>query len=169
MVHIGVPFNKSSYKQQCGRVGRKSQTSLSILVSDGNNKQSQYYLNHASELFSKSLRSILIDDISESLIIDHMNCMAAELAINLKELVHFFQQFDLNLVNLKEILETRFNYSKIGNGYYHKRLDTPPAGRFQIRSITNDNYQIVDSTSKEVVEIVEENRLSYTLYDGLYP
>ncbi len=74
----GYPGSVSSTWQRAGRVGRKGQESLVVLVAI-QDALDHYFVRHPDDFFSKSHEAAVIDPENTSILKRHLECAAAEL------------------------------------------------------------------------------------------
>jgi ATP-dependent helicase YprA (DUF1998 family) len=100
-------------------------------------------------------------------VVDHLSCLAAEMGpLTFAKTEKLLNQFSISVDRLQPILDEHFKYSPLVEAYHYKGGDCVPSRRFQIRNISNGNFQVIDSGTNSVIEVIEEDRVSYTLYDG---
>ncbi len=77
-VIIGYPGSIASTRQQAGRAGRKTDTSLAVLVTSAN-PLDQYLVQHPEYLFDRNPEQALIDPDNLLILLQHLRCAAFEL------------------------------------------------------------------------------------------
>jgi len=77
-IMAGYPGSISSTWQQAGRAGRRSNTSVAILVASSN-PLDQFVVNHCNYFFGESPESVVIDPNNLSISMNHIRCASFEL------------------------------------------------------------------------------------------
>ncbi|PKL69420.1 MAG: DEAD/DEAH box helicase [Methanomicrobiales archaeon HGW-Methanomicrobiales-1] len=85
----GYPGTMMSTWQQAGRVGRKGDVSLALLVAQAN-PLDQYFMNHPEQFFSRSNEHAIVDTDNPYIVSGHLLCAAAELPLREDEDRVFF-------------------------------------------------------------------------------
>jgi len=149
-VMAGYPGTIASAWQQAGRSGRRSETSVAVLIASSA-PMDQYIINHPDYFFSKAPESGVIDPNNLVILLDHIKCAAFELP--------FEQSEKFGVETTREILEYLVENNVLhhvpGNehesGKYHWMTDAYPAEAVSLRSATPDNVIIIDTTTEERV------------------
>jgi DEAD/DEAH box helicase domain-containing protein len=143
-VMAGYPGNIASTWQRAGRAGRKTGKSAAVLVATSA-PLDQFIVNFPDYFFSKNPEKALINPDNLSILVSHIECAAFELPIekgekfgrvDLGEILHFLE--DEKLVH--------FSQDK-----WFWTADAYPADGVSLRSISSDNFVVVDITSKTKV------------------
>ena len=140
----GFPGTIMSARQQAGRAGRGSRESVVALVADSN-ALDQYYMRNPQDLFRKECEEAVINVSNRYIQAGHLLCAAKELPLRTEDNRHFGPEFNtiVKVLEEEDLLE----------GTVEKRsLDPNPHMRLSIRSIENDNYTIIDRTSRKPLE-----------------
>ncbi|NIR48038.1 DEAD/DEAH box helicase [candidate division KSB1 bacterium] len=155
-IMAGYPGTIASAWQQAGRAGRRTETSVAILVASSA-PIDQYIVNHPDYFFSQAPESGVIDANNLVILLDHIKCAAFELPFAEKE------KFGVETTGevLDYLVENRVLHyvpSVPGNdggttkpGKYHWMTDAYPAEAVSLRSATPDNVVIIDTTNEERV------------------
>ena len=77
-VIVGYPGSIASTRQQAGRAGRKTDSSLAVLVASAN-PIDQYLVRHPEYLFGRNPEQALIDPDNLLILLQHLRCAAFEL------------------------------------------------------------------------------------------
>jgi len=77
----GFPGTISSFRQQIGRVGRRGQNSLAILVA-GEDQLDRWLVNHPNELLERSGERIVINPDNPSVVRPQLACAAHEIPLD---------------------------------------------------------------------------------------
>jgi len=142
VVMAGYPGAVASTWQRAGRAGRRLGTSLAILVASSA-PLDQYIVEHPEYFFESSPEHAYINPDNLEILINHLKCAAFELPIRDGE---FFGPHDTGEL-------TRF-LAELGvvhhsAGAWHWTSDSYPADAISLRSVTSDNFVIVDITHEE--------------------
>jgi DEAD/DEAH box helicase domain-containing protein len=147
-VLAGYPGTITSTWQRTGRAGRKTGTSAAVLVASSS-PLDQFIVNHPDYFFSKSPERALINPDNLSILVNHIECAAFELP---------FQEGEkFGTVDIAEILkfleeEKLVHHSK---DKWYWTSDAYPADGVSLRSISSDNFVVVDTSqkSKAIAEV----------------
>lgn len=140
----GYPGSIASAWQQAGRAGRRSSTSLTILVASSS-PLNQFIVENPSYFFGKSPESGIIDPNNLLILMSHIKCAAFEIP---------FQQDELfGIEGTREVLEylTEKNVLRFTDGKYYWMSEIFPAEGVSLRSASPDNVVIIDKTRGERV------------------
>ena len=137
----GYPGTIASTWQQAGRSGRRTGSSVAILV--GNSSPiNQFVVNHPDYFFSGSPEHGLVNPDNLSILLDHVKCAAFELPFQHGE--HFGEE---NLQELLGFLEEHELVHHSGDRW-HWTSESYPADEVSLRSVSSDNFVVVDETTK---------------------
>ncbi len=140
----GYPGSIASTWQQAGRAGRRSTTSLAILVASSS-PLDQFIIQHPEYFFHKSPEMGIIDPDNLLILMSHLKCGAFE--------IPFEEQEEFSPVGTAEILDYLVDkrvLRKTG-GKYFWMSEIYPAEEVSLRSASPDNVVIVDTTEGEQV------------------
>lgn len=146
-VLVGYPGSIASTWQRAGRAGRKAGTSAAVLVGSSS-PLDQFIVNHPDYFFSKNPEKALINPDNLSILVSHVECAAFELPFEDGE--RFGR---LKVETLQDILE----FLEEDKMVHHSRdkwywtSDAYPADGVNLRSISSDNFVVVDTTQKHKV------------------
>ena len=143
-VLAGYPGSISSTWQRAGRAGRKTGKSAAILVATSA-PLDQFIVNNPDYFFSKNPERALINPDNLSILVSHIECAAFELP--------FLDGEKFGNVEIGEILkfleeEKLVHHSK---DKWFWTSDVYPADGVSLRSISSDNFVVVDKTGKPKV------------------
>jgi len=140
-VMAGYPGSISSTWQRAGRAGRKTGKSAAVLVASSS-PLDQFIVNHPDYFFSKSPERALINPDNLSILVSHVECSSFELPF--KEGEKFGQ------VDIGEILEFLEKEKLIHHSKdkWFWTSDAYPADGVSLRSISSDNFVVVDTSTK---------------------
>ena len=80
VVLSGFPGTISSFRQQCGRVGRSARSSLAVLVA-GEDQLDQWMMRHPRELFRREPEPVVINPDNHHVLLPHVGCAADEMPL----------------------------------------------------------------------------------------
>ena len=155
----GYPGTIASTWQQAGRSGRRTGSSVAILVANSS-PINQFVVNHPDYFFSGSPEHGLVNPDNLSILLDHVKCAAFELP---------FQQGETfgeeNLQEMLGFLEEHELVHHSGNRW-HWTSELYPADEVSLRSASSDNFVVVDETTKpRVIAEVDFTSGFSTLHD----
>ncbi len=147
-VLASYPGTISSTWQRAGRAGRKTGKSAAILVASSS-PLDQFIVNYPDYFFSKNPEKALINPDNLSILVSHIECAAFELPFQDKE--------KFGRVKIDDILK----FLEEENLVHHSKdkwfwtSDAYPADGVSLRSISSDNFVVVDTSkkSKAVAEV----------------
>ncbi len=140
-VLAGYPGSIASTWQRAGRAGRKTGKAAAVLVATSS-PIDQFIVNYPDYFFSKNPEHALINPDNLSILISHVECAAFELP--------FLDGERFGQVDIGEILdfleeEKLVHHSK---DKWFWTSDAYPADGVSLRSISSDNFVVVDTTEK---------------------
>ena len=138
-VLAGYPGTIASTWQRMGRAGRRSGMSVSILVASST-PLDQFIVNHPEYFLSQPPEMGLINPDNIHIVISHLQCATFELPFGVNER---FGGHDVS-----EILEYLRDRSFIHRAAdkWHWTSDSYPADSVSLRSISSDNFVVVETT-----------------------
>jgi DEAD/DEAH box helicase domain-containing protein len=138
-VMAGYPGTIAATWQRAGRAGRRSGRSAAVLVASSA-PLDQFVVRHPSYFFDASPEHALINPDNLQILLDHIKCAAFELPFAVEET--FGQE------NVQQILgvlgEEGFVHE--ADGQWNWTHESYPADAVSLRSISSDNFVIVDIT-----------------------
>jgi len=146
-VLAGYPGTIASTWQRAGRAGRKTGKSAAVLVASSS-PLDQFIVNHPEYFFSKSPERALINPDNLSILVSHVECASFELPFGDGEK---FGRMDIAKI-LKFLEEEELLHHSKEKWYWTS--DASPADGVSLRSISSDNFVVVD-TSQETKAIAE--------------
>jgi DEAD/DEAH box helicase domain-containing protein len=144
VVMAGYPGTIASTWQRAGRAGRRSGSSCAVLVASSA-PLDQYIVNHPDYFLGKSPEHGYIQPDNLEILVNHLKCAAFELPIGREE--------KFGSVDLPELCErlAEAGYLHWSGGYWHWTQEAYPADTISLRSVTSDNFVIVDITGEPEV------------------
>jgi DEAD/DEAH box helicase domain-containing protein len=140
---VGFPGTIASTWQQAGRAGRRGAPSLAVLVAY-DEPIDQYIAHRPEYLFEKPVEEAVVDAANPYVLQGHLLCAAAERPLDESD-ASFFGD---NTLPVADALARAGRLKSIGGKYY---LSTPgsPAAKLNLRLISSDTYEIVDTSSHQ--------------------
>ncbi len=145
VVMAGYAGSIASTWQRAGRAGRRQGTSLAVLVASSA-PVDQYILEHPDYFFDRSPEHARINADNVEILIAHLECAAFELPIRDGER---FGPHDAT--ELCRFLADDVGVLHHSGGCWHWMSATYPANEISLRSITSDNFVVVDISRDSAV------------------
>jgi DEAD/DEAH box helicase domain-containing protein len=158
-VLAGYPGTIASTWQRAGRAGRKTGKSAAVLVASSS-PLDQFIVNHPEYFFTRSPEKALINPDNLSILVSHVECAAFELPFADGEK---FGKLDIPDI-LKFLEEEKLLHHTQDKWYWTS--DAYPADGVSLRSISSDNFVVVDTTgeARAIAEVDFTSALS-TLHE----
>jgi DEAD/DEAH box helicase domain-containing protein len=144
VVMAGYPGTIASTWQRAGRAGRRQSTSAAVLVASSA-PLDQYIIEHPEYFFGSSPEQAHINPDNVEILINHLKCAAFELPIRDGE--KFGRRDTAELCAFLDELGLLHHSA----GAWHWTSDIYPADAISLRSITSDNFVVVDTTGEPQV------------------
>ena len=143
VVMAGYPGTIASTWQRAGRAGRRQGRSAAVMVASSA-PIDQFVVRNPSYFFDASPEHALINPDNLHILLDHVKCAAFELPFGADE------RFGLEEVQeiLRLLAEEGFVHlvDDAGAGQWNWTSESYPADAVSLRSISSDNFVIVDTT-----------------------
>jgi DEAD/DEAH box helicase domain-containing protein len=139
VVMAGYPGTIASTWQRAGRAGRRQTSALAVLVASSA-PLDQYIIEHPEYFFERPPEHALINPDNLEILINHVKCAAFELPIREGEKFGPHDTKDL----CKFLEDLKFLHHS--GSSWHWTSDTYPADAVSLRSISSDNFVVVDIT-----------------------
>ena len=141
-VMAGYPGSIASTWQRAGRAGRRSGSSCAIFVASSA-PLDQFIVQHPDYFFGSSPEHAHIQPDNLEILVNHLKCAAFELPLSPEE-----RFGNVDLPELCERLgEAGFLHKSGGN--WHWVQEAYPADTISLRSVTSDNFVIIDTTGEK--------------------
>jgi DEAD/DEAH box helicase domain-containing protein len=139
VVMAGYPGTIAATWQRAGRAGRRSGSSCAVMVASSS-PLDQYIVRHPDYFFGNTPEHAFIQPDNLEILINHLKCAAFELPIAPGER---FGEVDLPdlCARLAEA-----GYLHLAGDHHHWTHEAYPADTISLRSITSDNFIIIDIT-----------------------
>jgi DEAD/DEAH box helicase domain-containing protein len=144
VVMAGYPGTIASSWQRAGRAGRRLGTSLALFVASSA-PLDQYIVEHPDYFFESSPEHAHINPDNLEILLSHVKCAAFELPIRNDE--RFGKQLAKPLCEFLQEL----GLVHPSGGAWHWTSDSYPADAISLRSVTSDNFVVVDITTEEKI------------------
>jgi DEAD/DEAH box helicase domain-containing protein len=139
VVMAGYPGTIAATWQRAGRAGRRSGSSCAVLVASSS-PLDQFIVRNPDYFFGNTPEHAFIQPDNLEILINHLKCAAFELPIKPGE-----QFGDVDLPDLCARLAEAGFFHLAGENY-HWTHEAYPADTISLRSVTSDNFVIIDIT-----------------------
>jgi DEAD/DEAH box helicase domain-containing protein len=139
VVMAGYPGTIAATWQRAGRAGRRSGSSCAVLVASSA-PLDQYIVRHPDYFFGNTPEQAFIQPDNLEILLNHLKCAAFELPIAPKE-----RFGDVDVPDLCARLAEAGFLHRAGENY-HWTHEAYPADTVSLRSVTSDNFVIIDIT-----------------------
>ena len=146
-VLAGYPGTIASTWQRAGRAGRRASRSAAVMVASSA-PLDQFVVRHPSYFFEASPEHALVNPDNLQILVDHVKCAAFELPFSATETFGREHVQDI-LAILSEEGFVHLNRPAGGDettGQWNWTSESDPADAISLRTISSDNFVIVDKT-----------------------
>lgn len=143
-VMAGYPGTIASTWQRAGRSGRRKGSSCAVLVASSR-PLDQFVVKHPEYFFTSSPEHAYIQPDNLEILINHLKCAAFELPLEAGEK---FGEADLQML-CERLAES--GYLHRSGDFYYWTQESYPADAVSLRSVSSDNFVIVDETDQPEV------------------
>ena len=144
VVMAGYPGSIAATWQRAGRAGRRSGSSCAVLVASSS-PLDQFIVRHPDYFFGNTPEHAFIQPDNLEILINHLKCAAFELPISPND-----KFGDVDLPDLCARL-SEAGYLHLAGDNYHWTQEAYPADTISLRSVTSDNFVIIDITGAPTV------------------
>jgi len=144
VVMAGYPGTIAATWQRAGRAGRRSGSSCAVLVASSA-PLDQFIVRHPDYFFGNTPEHAFIQPDNLEILVNHLKCAAFELPIAPGE-----RFGDVDVQDLCARL-TEAGYLHRAGENYHWTNEAYPADTISLRSVTSDNFIIIDITGAPIV------------------
>jgi len=143
-VMAGYPGTIAATWQRAGRAGRRTTRSAAVLVASSA-PIDQFIIRNPSYFFDASPEHALINPDNLHILLDHVKCAAFELP--------FADEETFGRENVQEVLAVlgEEGFVHHADGQWNWTSESYPADAVSLRSISSDNFVVVDTTRGERV------------------
>ena len=145
-IMAGYPGTIAATWQRAGRAGRRTTRSAAVLVASSA-PIDQFVVRNPSYFFDASPEHALINPDNLHILLDHVKCAAFELPFAADEA---FGTSDVDVQQVLPVLSEE-GFVHQADGQWNWTSESYPADAVSLRSISSDNFVIVDITSGERV------------------
>jgi len=125
--------------QRAGRAGRRSGSSCAVLVASSD-PLDQFIVQHPDYFLGNSPEHAFVQPDNLEILVNHLKCAAFELPLTAEET---FGRVDLPVI-LERLAEAGFLHRS--GEHWHWTEEAYPADTISLRSVTSDNFVIIDET-----------------------
>jgi len=139
VVMTGYPGTIAATWQRAGRAGRRSGSSCAVLVASSA-PLDQFIIRHPDYFFGNTPEHAFIQPDNLEILLNHLKCAAFELPIGPQE--------KFGEVNVQDLCArlAEAGYLHLAGEHYHWTHEAYPADTVSLRSVTSDNFVIIDIT-----------------------
>jgi DEAD/DEAH box helicase domain-containing protein len=141
-VMAGYAGSIASTWQRAGRAGRRSGTSCAVLVASSA-PHDQFIVQHPDYFFGRSPEHAYIQPDNLEILVNHLKCAAFELPVTPEEK---FGSVDVQQLCAR-LAEAGYLHRSGGN--WHWVQEAYPADTISLRSVTSDNFVIINTKGDE--------------------
>jgi DEAD/DEAH box helicase domain-containing protein len=149
-VLAGYPGTIAGTWQRAGRAGRRTTRSAAVLVGSSA-PLDQFVLRHPSYFFDASPEHALINPDNLHILVDHVKCAAFELPFTTSDAFGRVDVQDVLAILEESGLVHRSAAAEDTDGQWHWTSESYPADAVSLRSISSDNFVVVDQTRGSTV------------------
>jgi DEAD/DEAH box helicase domain-containing protein len=163
VVMAGYPGTIAATWQRAGRAGRRSGSSCAVLVASSS-PLDQFIVRHPDYFFGNTPESAFIQPDNLEILLNHLKCAAFELPISPGE-----RFGDVDLPDLcARLAEAGFLH--LAGETFHWTHEAYPADTVSLRSVTSDNFVIINITGepKVIGEIDFPSALTFVHEKAIY-
>ncbi|HEX5881320.1 MAG TPA: DEAD/DEAH box helicase [Actinomycetota bacterium] len=156
----GYPGTRASMWQQAGRAGRRSESSLAVLVAQ-DDPLDQYLVSHPEDLFRKPPEAAVIDPTNPYVVGPHLRCAAREQPLVDEEIAFFGDagaEVASTLLADGALVDRR--------GRLHAPAGDAPHADVDIRSASGRLFLIVEADTGTLLGTVDESRAFLQIHPG---
>src|SRR5271168_5317416 len=139
VVMAGYPGSIAGTWQRAGRAGRRSGSSCAVMVASSS-PLDQFIVRHPDYFFGNTPEHAFIQPDNLEILLNHLKCAAFELPIAPGE-----RFGDVDLPDLCARL-AEAGYLQLAGDHFHLTHEAYPADTISLRSISSDNFIIIDVT-----------------------
>jgi DEAD/DEAH box helicase domain-containing protein len=159
VVMAGYPGTIASMWQRAGRAGRRNTASLAVMVASSA-PVDQYVVEHPEYLFGRSPEQACVNPDNLEILLNHLKCAAFELPIAVNE------PFGPHQTGPMCEFLAEAGMLHLSGSAWHWTSESYPADAVSLRSVSSDNFVVVDTTGEpKIIGEVAFNAALTTLYE----
>ena len=159
----GYPGTIASTWQRAGRAGRRSSASIAVMVASSA-PMDQYVVEHPDYLFGRSPEHAYVNADNLEVLLNHLKCAAFELPLRTDEKFGPHETGEL-CAFLAEVGLLHLSGNPAGQAW-HWTSDSYPADAVSLRSVSSDNFVVVDTTGEtKIIGEVTDTAALTTLHE----
>jgi len=141
-VMSGYAGSIASTWQRAGRAGRRNGTSCAVLVASSA-PLDQFIVQHPDYFFGRTPEHAYVQPDNLEILVNHLKCAAFELPIAPEE--------KFGAVDVQQLCQrlAEAGYLHRSGGNWHWVQEAYPADTVSLRSVTSDNFIIIDTSSRQ--------------------
>jgi len=141
-VMSGYAGSIASTWQRAGRAGRRNGTSCAVLVASSA-PLDQFIVQHPDYFFGRTPEHAYVQPDNLEILVNHLKCAAFELPITPED--------KFGAVDVQQLCErlAEAGYLHRSGGNWHWMQEAYPADTVSLRSVTSDNFIIIDTSSQQ--------------------
>ncbi len=151
VVMAGYPGTIASTWQRAGRAGRRNSGSMAVMVASSA-PVDQYVVEHPEYLFERSPEHAYVNADNLEVLLNHLKCAVFELPLRADE------KFGPHEIGELCAFLSETGLVHLSGDAWHWTSDSYPADAVSLRSVSSDNFVVVDTTGE--AKIIGE--VSYT-------
>ncbi len=145
-VLAGYPGTIASTWQRAGRAGRRESRSAAVMVASSA-PLDQFVVRHPSYFFDASPEHALVNPDNLQILVDHVKCATFELPFTTEEIFgHEHLQEILGVLSEEGLVHLSRPGGEGSPGQWHWTSESYPADAVSLRSVSSDNFVVVDRT-----------------------
>jgi DEAD/DEAH box helicase domain-containing protein len=151
-IMAGYPGTIAATWQRAGRAGRRTARSAAVMVASSA-PIDQFVVRHPSYFFDATPERALVNPDNLNILVNHVKCAAFELPFTAAE-----QYGRVDLQEVLGVLQEAGLVHRSGNpqdeestGQWHWTSESYPADAVSLRSVSSDNFVVVDQTAEHQV------------------
>jgi DEAD/DEAH box helicase domain-containing protein len=141
-VLAGYPGAIASLWEQAGRAGRRTGQSAAVLVATSA-PLDQFMMTHPEYLFGTPPEHARVNPNNPFIVVNHLKCAAFELPIGEDE-----RFGELDVRKFLSALDDEGVLHHAGR-HWHWASETYPADHTSLRTVTTDNFPVIDTTARD--------------------
>lgn len=150
-VMAGYPGTIASTWQRAGRAGRRAAQSAAVMVASSA-PIDQFVVRHPSYFFDRSPEHALVNPDNLNILVNHVKCAAFELPFTTAEAYGGVDvQEVLGILQEAGLVHRSGDPEGDAPGQWHWTNESYPADAVSLRSVSSDNFVVVDRTGEPTV------------------